>query len=230
VLTVRWAIHKIDYATEEADKATELAFKLSEARARELTAQRLKQVQDVSARRDELYDERLNAAKSLAAAGRHEEAAEAFAAIVAREGRSATGAAAQRLRAESLLAAGKSAAAAAELEDFVRNNPDHPEAPEARVLLAEANYASKSFSSAVEAATRAVAARPDGPLAVRARVVRARARLELAERNDALQDAMWVKDHAASTDPAYIAAVEVITAVTGEALPEPPTDEAVLPR
>jgi tetratricopeptide (TPR) repeat protein len=220
---VRKASHGIDRATEEEKKVHDVAIKIAEARARAI-------VNPVAARQDEadlrrMGDPDFDRGVELAAAGHHDEAAEAFAAYISASPGRPTAATAQFLRAKSLLAAQKPDAAAAELESFLARNPGHADAAEARVMHAEALFAAHRFQQAIDAATAAFTESDASELSIRARVVRARASLELGARDDARRDAQFVKDHVSALAPGYKAAIELLSQCGVPPDPDPRPNE-----
>jgi len=207
---IRIASRGIDQATLEEKKVHDLSIKITEARARAIVNPAAAAQDEANLRR--LGDPDFDRGREAASAGRHEEAAEAFATFIAKSPNRPAAAVAQFLRARSLIAAKQWDPAVAELEEFLAVNPAHTDAAEARVLLAEAFLGAHRFEPAVDAASRAIVEGDMSELAIRARVVRARASLELGARDAALRDAQFVKDHVSAASPGYRAALEVLSA------------------
>jgi tetratricopeptide (TPR) repeat protein len=210
-----WALRKtgqaIKTATAEAGKATDLSFKVAEARARAIAQPGIKAQDEAFYRRmGDPLDDAFADAQELSRAGKHSEAADAFAAIIGRAEGRPIAAIAQLARGKALLAAGNGEGAASELEAFLEKHPHHEALAEAQVLRAEACCLAHRYSDALDAANRALAADEGGHLAVRIHLMRARAELALAQRDEARVDARFVKDRTSATEPSYQGAMEIL--------------------
>ncbi|HEY3452187.1 MAG TPA: serine/threonine-protein kinase [Myxococcales bacterium] len=219
VFFVRRASRTIDHLTEEEAKAHEVANKAIEKRARDLLAPALREQQASWARRyGDPLDEAMESALELVKRGKHAEAAAAFAVIAAQAQDRPIGAAAQLGRASALYSAGSYDGAVAELDAWLAKNASAADAPEARTLRVEALYRAQRFSDCVDAATPLIEAGEAPDHANRLRLARARAALESGQRQMARNDAKYLIDHAASSDPSFTSAVEILAAF-GEAPP-----------
>ncbi|MGC4114388.1 MAG: tetratricopeptide repeat protein [Myxococcales bacterium] len=223
-LFVRRANKTIDRLSAEEAKAHEVANKAIEKRARELVAPALREQQASWARRyGDPEDEAMEAALELASRGRYPEAAAAFAVIAAQAPNRPIGAAAQLGRATALFKSGSYEGAVAELDAYLARNANGPDAPEARTLRVEALHRAQRFSDCVDAATLLIEAGEAPDYAKRLRMARARAALELGQRQMARNDAKYVADRVASTDPLYDSAWELLSAF-GETPPRLPRE------